>query len=257
MKELFGLELEAISQVRNSLIGVNVNSAVRYTNRMVSGFTVLLKQYLSATRPQRDAVVWGAIMNDIQQVAQVLKNEFSGLRSELESPKDPAGIYWLDLELDGHAVTVEWKKGVGFGISASSMEPIYGEKPEETYEAIDDAVGRIRQLLARKEFTRPPVSVMLTELRERLGLPQTHVAERMNVTQASVSKLERRDDMHIRTLARYVATLGGVLELNIRFSDNSETFRICQFEEQVTHSERYISSKRKPVMSPIRSRTKS
>jgi DNA-binding XRE family transcriptional regulator len=218
-----------------SSIGVMINNAVRCISRMMVQFTLLLRD-LPATRFERDAVVSGVIMKDIQQIAQLLKTEFPRLRSELELPKDPGGIYWLDLELDGHTVTVEWKKGVGFGISASSMDPIYGEKPEETYVAIEDAVGRIRQLLAQKEFTRPPVLVMLTELRERLGLPQTHVAERMNVTQASVSKLERRDDMHIRTLARYVATLGGVLEISIRFPGNSETFRLCQFDEPRTES---------------------
>ncbi len=60
----------------------------------------------------------------------------------------------------------------------------------------------------------------LLEFRRQLGLTQGDIAERMHVTQESVSRLERREDMHISTLKRYVEALGGKLEIHVSFSPN-------------------------------------
>ncbi len=60
----------------------------------------------------------------------------------------------------------------------------------------------------------------LLEFRRQLGLTQSDVADRMHVTQESISRLERRKDMHISTLKRYVEALGGKLEIHVNFSTN-------------------------------------
>ena len=60
----------------------------------------------------------------------------------------------------------------------------------------------------------------LLEFRRQLGLTQTDVANRMHVTQESISRLERRKDMHISTLKRYVEALGGRLEIHVSFPAN-------------------------------------
>jgi predicted XRE-type DNA-binding protein len=169
-------------------------------------------------------------MNAIQNLERRLQLAIPGLHSKLEVPKTPTGKYWLDLVLDGHTVTVEWQASMGFGVSSSLSEPIYGEKPEEIHDSVDDVFERIKVLLETKTFTHPPTAVMLQHLRERLGLPQAEIAERLGITQSSVSKLERREDMQIRTLARYIAALGGIMEIFVRFPGGGESLRIGQFD---------------------------
>ncbi|MBL4846145.1 MAG: XRE family transcriptional regulator [Planctomycetes bacterium] len=74
-------------------------------------------------------------------------------------------------------------------------------------------------LLETGENTVPPPDVALRELRSLLKVTQTELAERMGVGQAAVSKLERRPDMTVGTLQRFVAALGGELEIRVRVSD--------------------------------------
>jgi predicted transcriptional regulator len=61
----------------------------------------------------------------------------------------------------------------------------------------------------------------LQELRKSLGFTQNEVAEMQGVRQVNISNLEKRDDMHISTLRKYVKALGCELEINIRI--NNET----------------------------------
>lgn len=60
----------------------------------------------------------------------------------------------------------------------------------------------------------------LLQFRKQLGLTQRDLADRMHVTQESISRLERRKDMHISTLRRYVEALGGRLEIHVSFPAN-------------------------------------
>ena len=53
----------------------------------------------------------------------------------------------------------------------------------------------------------------LRALREAAGLTQGELAQRVEITQSQLSKMERRDDHRISTLRRYVQALGGSLEI--------------------------------------------
>ena len=53
----------------------------------------------------------------------------------------------------------------------------------------------------------------LRALREAAGLTQEELAQRVAITQSQLSKLERREDYRLSTLRRYVAALGGQLEI--------------------------------------------
>ena len=53
----------------------------------------------------------------------------------------------------------------------------------------------------------------LRDLRRRAGLTQTHLADRMGMSQSDLSKLERRRDVRISTLRSYLQALGGRLVL--------------------------------------------
>jgi DNA-binding XRE family transcriptional regulator len=63
----------------------------------------------------------------------------------------------------------------------------------------------------------------LSELRNRRGLSQAAVAEALAVTQPNVSRIEQEEDVYLSTLARYVAALGGRLELQAVFPDETIT----------------------------------
>jgi len=67
----------------------------------------------------------------------------------------------------------------------------------------------------------------LREVRAACELTQEQLAERLHIDQPNVSRLERRSDVHVSTLADYVAALGGRLELLAVFPEG--TVRIDQF----------------------------
>src|SRR6218665_550286 len=63
------------------------------------------------------------------------------------------------------------------------------------------------------------VQMQLQELRKARKVTQVEVAKAMSVEQAAVSKLERRDDMYVSTLRKYVKALGGEVQLVASFPD--------------------------------------
>jgi predicted XRE-type DNA-binding protein len=70
----------------------------------------------------------------------------------------------------------------------------------------------------------------LQELRQRCTeLTQQDVAELLDVTQAYVSKFERRGDMLISTLYSFIKSLGGEVEIRATLPGTAEV-RITQFE---------------------------
>src|SRR6185312_12878188 len=60
-------------------------------------------------------------------------------------------------------------------------------------------------------------ALTLAELRERQGMTQDAVARALAVSQANVSKIERRDDIYLTTLRRYVEALGGTVRVSAVF----------------------------------------
>jgi DNA-binding transcriptional regulator YiaG len=77
--------------------------------------------------------------------------------------------------------------------------------PEERREAIGARAAQIRL----EELT-------LRHLREKLGLSQSELAERLEVKQPAVSKLERRQNLELNTLRAVVDALGGSIEIIVR-----------------------------------------
>jgi len=72
------------------------------------------------------------------------------------------------------------------------------------------------------------LEMQLQELRKSRNLTQEVVAKVMDVEQAAVSKLERRDDMYLSTLRAYIRALGGELKLVAAFPDAE--FQVHAFE---------------------------
>jgi hypothetical protein len=78
------------------------------------------------------------------------------------------------------------------------------------------------RVLGRGLRAQRGVHLSLRTVREATGKTQVDVAQDSQIDQADVSRLEGRanfDDCQVATLRRYVAALGGQLELVARFGD--------------------------------------
>lgn len=65
--------------------------------------------------------------------------------------------------------------------------------------------------------------IKLGELRRRRGISQATLAEALAVSQPNVSRIEQEDDVYLSTLTRYVAALGGHLEIQAVFPEETIT----------------------------------
>jgi len=64
-------------------------------------------------------------------------------------------------------------------------------------------------------------AMTLEELRKARSLSQDEIAETLAIGQPAVAKLEKRMDMHVSNLRRYIEALGGTLEITARFDKTS------------------------------------
>ena len=157
----------------------------------------------------------------IRSLHEKLKARFPKAVFELDEPTRVNGAAFLDARLNGHSVTVEWRKKKGFGISSRS-DVGYGEGVDEIYTSEEDAFKRVVSLLLSRTKTLPPPAVRLSELRRSVGMSQTELAERMDIQQASVSKIEQGRDLRMSTLRSLIKAMGGELTIAARFPDGSE-----------------------------------
>lgn len=167
-------------------------------------------------------------MNPIQSLEQQVLRRFPSARLVLDPSDNPAGPWFLDIELGDHRVTVEWRPERGFGVT-SNVGAGYGEGPDEVHPDLESAFRRVLTLLLANGRTVPPRAVRLRELRAARRMSQVELAERLRVKQAAVSKMENRSDLHIRTLRDVIAAMGGQLIIRARFPDGMER-ELC-FEE--------------------------
>src|SRR3984893_8107576 len=72
-------------------------------------------------------------------------------------------------------------------------------------------------------------SMALYELRQARERSQEELARELKVGQPAVAKLERRTDMYVSNLRRYIEALGGSLEITARFPDG--TVKITNFSD--------------------------
>jgi transcriptional regulator with XRE-family HTH domain len=61
----------------------------------------------------------------------------------------------------------------------------------------------------------------LAELRQARAQSQQELARVLKVGQPAVAKLEKRADMYVSNLRRYIAALGGSLEITARFPEGA------------------------------------
>lgn len=65
----------------------------------------------------------------------------------------------------------------------------------------------------------------LAEVRRAIGLTQSQMAEMLDMSQGDVSKLERRENLHLATLSRFIEATGGRLRISATYGDTEVTLQ--------------------------------
>jgi len=76
--------------------------------------------------------------------------------------------------------------------------------------------SRERVAVRKKELL---ATLALQELRQARKLTQQQLAESLEISQASVSKMESQSDMYVSTLRRFLEAMGGELRIVASFAD--------------------------------------
>lgn len=67
----------------------------------------------------------------------------------------------------------------------------------------------------------PPIGEKLSSLRRLAGLTQAELADRLNIGQTALSKMEQREDILISSLKNYIEALGATLHIDANFKSGS------------------------------------
>ncbi len=65
----------------------------------------------------------------------------------------------------------------------------------------------------------------LAEVRRAMKLSQEELGQTLQINQGSVAKIEKRADMYVSTLRRFIEAMGGELEIVAKFADHSVKIR--------------------------------
>ena len=93
---------------------------------------------------------------------------------------------------------------------AKNFQELRGKMSSTAREASDAEYGRLVEEMS------------LLQLRKARELTQTKIAEALHMGQGDVSKLERRTDMYVSTLAGYLQAVGADLEIRAVFPDGRD-----------------------------------
>jgi DNA-binding transcriptional regulator YiaG len=81
------------------------------------------------------------------------------------------------------------------------------------------------QVAAEAEAVLLTEQMDLGEVRRALKLSQDEIAQTLQIGQGSVAKIEKRTDMYVSTLRRFIQAMGGELEIVARFPDHAVTIK--------------------------------
>src|SRR6185312_4866120 len=89
------------------------------------------------------------------------------------------------------------------------------------------------QVKAQAEAQRLGEEMDLAEVRRALKLSQEEIGQTLQIKQGSVAKIEKRADMYVSTLRRFIEAMGGQLEIIARFPDHVVKIRnFADFNER-------------------------
>jgi transcriptional regulator with XRE-family HTH domain len=98
------------------------------------------------------------------------------------------------------------------------------------FETLRSKMSPAARAASETEYRKLADEMSLLEVRKARELTQAKVAEELHIGQGDVSKLERRTDMYVSTLANYLHAVGADLEIRAVFPDG-RVVQIRQFAE--------------------------
>ena len=81
------------------------------------------------------------------------------------------------------------------------------------------------QTRARAEAQRLGEEMDLAQVRRAMKLSQEEIGQMLQINQGAVAKIEKRADMYVSTLRRFIEAMGGELEIVARFPDHAVKIR--------------------------------
>jgi len=97
-------------------------------------------------------------------------------------------------------------------------------------EELNNLSGERQELIKARASQIRLEELTLRHLREKLGLSQSELAERLEVKQPAVSKMERRQNLELNTLRSVVNALGGNIEIIVRVP-NKEPILLSDYQD--------------------------
>jgi DNA-binding XRE family transcriptional regulator len=152
----------------------------------------------------------------IEHLKKFLSASLPNCRLEVDAPDQNGGSWWIDVSAGTKRITLEYRKGRGFGVFHDDAG--FGEGPAEIYRTPERAAQRLAQLM--HPGRRKDICLSLKDLRELYECSQVELAEKVGVQQSAISRFEQRDEVKLSTLAAAIRALGGELEIRAHFSDS-------------------------------------
>ena len=81
---------------------------------------------------------------------------------------------------------------------------------------------------AERKAERLDEELDLAEVRKAMRLSQEEIAQTLQIGQGSVAKIEKRTDMYVSTIRRFIEAMGGELEIIARFPGRSVKIKTFQ-----------------------------
>lgn len=156
----------------------------------------------------------------IENLIRLIEAELPTVDVVVDAPTSPKGDWFVDVKYSDRRFSVEYRPHLGFGLS-SIPSGGYGEGPDEFLPDEASLVQRLMSLVHLSERTEPQRVRLLQDLRSKRKVTQEDLADRLGIKQPTISKLERREDVNLSTLRRYVEALGGELHVTAKFSDGA------------------------------------
>jgi Helix-turn-helix domain len=104
------------------------------------------------------------------------------------------------------------------GIEEGGFDPMTGHRP---FDELTNVFWEARKARVTSRVSELKADMALHELRQARERSQEDLARELKVGQPAVAKLERRADMYVSNLRRYIEALGGSLEITARFPEGS------------------------------------
>ncbi len=103
----------------------------------------------------------------------------------------------------------------------------------KNFAVLRDQMSPERQARINRKVAALRQSMALHELREARRLTQATLGETLGVDQSAVAKMERRTDMYVSNLRRFVEAMGGELSVVAHFPEGDVV--ISNFEDVGEH----------------------